>query len=170
MAERARPGYAPDLACPPDEPRFIEELQAGVAMRRKTEAQRKKEAKERAAKALRKTKERYGLGKPGILKGVVASPLQAHGKRRTPRLASTSDRIPGSASSSNLLHDYKWKREAKETDVTVAEIRRKATQIAPAYNKGALQYLPSDSRSELAKRSEISTLRLSGLRPQRFQE
>ena len=120
----------------------LEELQTVVAVRRKTEAQRKKEAKERAAKALRRTKERYGLGKPGILKGVVASPLQAQGKRRTPRLAPTSDRIPGSASSSNLLHDYKWKREAKETDVTVAEIRRKATQIAPAYKKGHFNTFP----------------------------
>jgi len=53
-------------------------------VRRKTEAQRKKEAKERAAKALRRTKERYGLGRPGTLKGVVASPLEAQGKRRTP--------------------------------------------------------------------------------------
>ena len=123
-------------------------------MRRKTEAQRKKEAKERGAKALRRTKERYGLGRPGTLKGVVRSPLQAQGNRRTPRLAPTSDRIPGSASSSNLLHDYKWKREAKEAEVTVAEIRRKAAQIAPAYNKGALQYLPSNSRSDLPKRSE----------------
>jgi hypothetical protein len=122
-------------------------------VRRKTEAQRKKEAKERAAKALRITKERYALGKPGTVKGVVTSPLQAQGKERNPRLAPTSDRIPGSASSSNLLHDYKWKRKAKETEVTVAEIRRKATQIAPAYNKGALQYLPSASRSDLTKRS-----------------
>ena len=41
-----------------------------------------------------------------------------------------------------------------KAEVTVAEIRRKAAQIAPAYNKGALQYLPSNSRSDLPKRSE----------------
>lgn len=29
-----------------------------------------------------------------------------------------------------------------EADATVKEIRRKASKIAPAYNKGALQYLP----------------------------
>ena len=33
-------------------------------------------------------------------------------------------------------------RGAEETQATVKEIRRKARQIAPAYNKGALQYLP----------------------------
>ena len=46
-------------------------------MLRKTEAQLKKEAKKRAAKALRRTKERYGLGEPDNLKGVVVSPLHA---------------------------------------------------------------------------------------------
>ena len=117
-------------------------------MRRKTEAQLKKEAKERAAKALRRTKLRYGLGEPSRLKGAVASPLHAQAKRRSPRLSATSDRIPGSAPSSNLLHDHKWKLGAKEAEATVTEIRRKATQIAPAYNKGALQYLPSGRRDE----------------------
>jgi len=36
----------------------------------------------------------------------------------------------------------KWKRGASETGATVREIRRKASKIAPAYNKSALQYLP----------------------------
>jgi hypothetical protein len=117
-------------------------------MRRKTEAQLKKEAQARAARALHRTKQRYGLGEPAPLKGVVANPLHAQGVRRSPRVAPTSDRIPGSASASNLLHDHKWKRGAKETDTTVAEIRRKAKQIAPAYNKGALQYLPAGRRDE----------------------
>jgi hypothetical protein len=111
-------------------------------LRRKTEAQLKKEARERAAKALRSTKQRYGLTEPAPLKGAVSSPLHAQGERRNPRLAPTSDRIPGPAASSNLLHDHKWRPGAKESAATVAEIRRKATQIAPAYNKGALQYLP----------------------------
>jgi hypothetical protein len=117
-------------------------------VRRKTETQIKKEARERAAKALRSTKQRYGLGEPAPLKGAVASPLHAQGERREPPLAPTSDRIPGSAASSNLLHDHKWKPEAKETAAIVTEIRRKATQIAPAYNKGALQYLPTARRDD----------------------
>ena len=58
-----------------------------------------------------------------------------------PKTAPTSDRIPGSALANDLLHKHQWKQEAKETATTVREMRRKATQIAPAYNKGALQYL-----------------------------
>ena len=41
------------------------------------------------------------------------------------------------------MHAHKWKRGAEEKASTVKEIHRKATQIGPAYNKGALQYLPS---------------------------
>ena len=40
------------------------------------------------------------------------------------------------------MYAHKWKRHAQETAATVKEIRRKASKIAPAYNKGALQYLP----------------------------
>jgi hypothetical protein len=42
------------------------------------------------------------------------------------------------------MHAHKWKRHARETETTVKEIRRKASKIAPAYNKGALQYLPDE--------------------------
>lgn len=40
------------------------------------------------------------------------------------------------------MHAHKWKRGAEETEATVKEIRRKVGQIAPAYNNGALEYLP----------------------------
>jgi hypothetical protein len=42
------------------------------------------------------------------------------------------------------MHAHKWKRGVKEKESTVKEIRRKATKIAPAYNKSALQYLPDE--------------------------
>jgi hypothetical protein len=42
------------------------------------------------------------------------------------------------------MHAPQWKRGAQESEATVREIRRKASKIAPAYNKGALQYLPDD--------------------------
>jgi hypothetical protein len=42
------------------------------------------------------------------------------------------------------MHAPKWKRGAHEREATVREVRRKASKIAPAYNKGALQYLPDD--------------------------
>ena len=37
-------------------------------------------------------------------------------------------------------------------DATVKEIRRKASKITPAYNKGALQYLP-ERKTAVAKRT-----------------
>lgn len=115
---------------------------SSAKMARKTEAQRRKEAKERAERALRKTKERLGLGQPGPLRGAVPSPLAAISKRRHAKLPSTSDRIPGSAPASDLLHGHKWKRGVEESDATTREMQRKSMRIAPAYNKGALQYLP----------------------------
>ena len=63
---------------------------------------------------------------------------------RRPKLAPTSDRIPGVAPLEDFMHAPKWKRGAGETDATLREIRRKASKIAPAYNKGALQYLPDE--------------------------
>jgi hypothetical protein len=99
----------------------------------KTEAQRKKEAKERAARALRKTKERLGLGEPG-----PPSPLVTSGKQREAKPRPTSDRIPGPAPAADLLYAHNWKRGAEEREATTREMRRKATQIAPAYNKGQI--------------------------------
>jgi hypothetical protein len=108
----------------------------------KTEARRKREAKERAEGALRKTLKKFGLGEPGPLRGAISSPLAAESKLRDSNSPPTSDRIPGSAPASDLLHAHKWKRGAEETTFTTREMLRKASQIAPAYNKGALQYLP----------------------------
>jgi hypothetical protein len=42
----------------------------------KTEAHKKKEAKERAARKLHRTKKKLGLGDPGPLKGAIPSPLR----------------------------------------------------------------------------------------------
>ena len=108
----------------------------------KTEFQKKKEAKQQAALELHKTKARLGLGPTQPLRGFTPSPLAATTWKRKVTLPSTSDRIPGSAPARDLMHAHKWKRGAEETQATVKEIRSKARQIAPAYNKGALQYLP----------------------------
>ena len=108
----------------------------------KTEYQRKKEAKVKAARELEATKKRFGLGEPGPLKGLTSSPLEATTKQRKPRLTPTGDRIPGLVPAKDLLHAHKWKRGTEETATTIKAMHRKAVQIAPAYNKGALQYLP----------------------------
>ena len=114
----------------------------------KSEAQRKREAKERAARALEKTKQRLGVGRAQAPKGAMPSPLVTKGWERKPRPAPTSDRIPGSAPVKDLMHAHKWKRGSEEKASTVKEIRRKASQIGPAYNKGAVQYLPSAGLSD----------------------
>jgi hypothetical protein len=47
-------------------------------------------------------------------------------------------------------------RGAEEKPSTVREIRRKASQIGPAYNKGALQYLPSAGISDGTDRASTT--------------
>jgi hypothetical protein len=108
-----------------------------------TEMQRRREAKERAERALAATRRGYGIALSDGLKGITPDPLVTKGWVRRPKPAPTSDRIPGPAPSKDLIHAHKWKRGAEESEATVAAIRRKAAQIGPAYNKGALQYLPS---------------------------
>ena len=110
----------------------------------KTEYQKKKEAKRRAELELRKTKARLGVQPPDVLRGTIPSPLVARTLERKVKLPPTSDRIPGAAPAQSVIHDHKWKRRATESEATIKEIRRKAGRIAPAYNKGALQYLPDD--------------------------
>jgi hypothetical protein len=108
----------------------------------KTEFQKRTEAKQQAARELHKIKARLGLGPPQALRGATPSPLATTPWKRKVTLPRTSDRIPGSPPAKDLMHAHKWKCGAEETEATVKEIRRKATQIALAYNKGALQYLP----------------------------
>jgi hypothetical protein len=113
----------------------------------KTEFQKKKEAKEKAVKALQRTKARFGVKPAQPLRGATQSPLASETWKRKANPAPTSNRIPGSAPASDLMHAHKWRRGAQETEATVTEIKRKATRIAPAYNKGALQYLPGGKDS-----------------------
>jgi hypothetical protein len=110
----------------------------------KSEYRKKREAKERAAKSLQQTKKRLGVGPARPLRGAKPSPLATRTWERRPKLAPTSDRIPGSAPAGDFMHAPQWKRGVQETEATAREIRRKASKIAPAYNKGALQYLPDD--------------------------
>ena len=108
----------------------------------KSEAQKKHESKQRAARDLEQTKQRLGRARARPLKkGVTASPLVTKGWERKPHAAPTCDRIPGAAPLKDLMHAHQWKRGAEEKISTVKEIRKKASQIGPAYNKGALQYL-----------------------------
>ena len=63
-------------------------------------------------------------------------------------LAINTDRVPppvsntiGNGFKGRSVDDYKWRKDVNETSATIAEIERKKTRVAPAYNKGATQYI-----------------------------
>jgi len=85
-----------------------------------------------------------GSGLCGDRAAAMMGRVVARTLERKVKLPPTSDRIPGLAPAQSVIHDHKWKRGATESEATIKEIRRKAGRIAPAYNKGALQYLPDD--------------------------
>ena len=70
--------------------------------------------------------------------------LLAHLRAATFELPFEPGEVFGPAPADDFMHAHKWKRGVRERKATVAEIRRKASKIAPAYNKGALQYLPDE--------------------------
>ena len=113
-------------------------------MKRLSEYHKKQKAKEVAAKSLQRTKARLGLGPPKPPGGITPDPLVVGHWKREPNIAPTSDRIPGSAAANDFMHAHKWKSGVSESEATAKEIRRKASKIAPAFNKGALQYLPDE--------------------------
>ena len=50
--------------------------------------------------------------------------------------------IPGGiAAKRDNLNDHKWKRGSEESAATIKAIEEKAMRVAPAYNKGATQYI-----------------------------
>lgn len=58
------------------------------------------------------------------------------------QVAPLTDAIPGGiAAKRDKLNDHKWKRGLEETKETIKEIQNKAARTAPAYSKGAYQYI-----------------------------
>jgi hypothetical protein len=87
---------------------------------------------------------RAGLSNRQPSGGIAPDPLAAKSFVRRPQLPPTSNNIPGSAPASDLLNAHKWRRGAEEKESTIKEMQLKRSRIAPAYNKGALQYLPAN--------------------------
>ena len=108
------------------------------------EWRRKQKAKEEERKKLEQTKRRLGITNPRRLQGIVANPLVSSPAYRVGNTIPTSDRIVQTMGKRDLLYEHRWKKEIRENDETVKEMYRKASRIRPAYNKGALQYLPKD--------------------------
>ena len=60
--------------------------------------------------------------------------------------APMSNTIPGGiAAKRDKLTDHKWKRGAEESAATVKAIEDKAKRLAPAFNKGAVQYITDET-------------------------
>jgi hypothetical protein len=59
----------------------------------------------------------------------------------TSDLVSPCSNAIGNGFKGRSVDDYKWRKDVEETAETIAEIERKKTRVAPAYNKGATQYI-----------------------------
>jgi hypothetical protein len=60
--------------------------------------------------------------------------------------APMSNTIPGGiAAKRDKLTDHKWKRGAEESAATVKAIEEKAMRTAPAFSKGAVQYITDET-------------------------
>ena len=73
--------------------------------------------------------------------GVVTKAIveKWHDERKVAPMTNT---IPGGiAAKRDKLNDHKWKRGLEETAETIKEIQNKAARTAPAYSKGAYQYI-----------------------------
>jgi hypothetical protein len=58
------------------------------------------------------------------------------------KVAPLTDAIPGGiAAKRDKLNDHKWRRGSEESTQTIKEIQNKAARTAPAYSKGAYQYI-----------------------------
>jgi hypothetical protein len=101
----------------------------------KTSSGRKKPS----AKTLRLREERKAYFK-SILKGSTKErPINMPEPLPKRELAPLSNSVGNGFKRS--VEDYKWKRDREESVATIKEIERKKTRVAPAYNKGAIQYL-----------------------------
>lgn len=60
--------------------------------------------------------------------------------------APLSNTIPGGvAAKRDLRTEHKWKRDCEEKPETIKAIEEKAMRVAPAYNKGAVQYITDET-------------------------
>lgn len=62
---------------------------------------------------------------------------------RRPRLPPVSNNLGTGGGFKRSIDDHQWKRDRQESAETIKAIEAKKKQIAPAYSKGAYQYVPS---------------------------
>lgn len=70
---------------------------------------------------------------------------QPQGYVRTSNLPPVSNNLGTGGGFKRSIDDHQWKRDRQESSATIKAIEAKKKQIAPAFSKGAYQYIPSDS-------------------------
>jgi len=61
------------------------------------------------------------------------------------RAAPLSNNLYVSGGYKRSVTDYRWRKDSEEKLNTIREIERKAKRVAPAYNKGAIQYITDET-------------------------
>lgn len=95
--------------------------------------------KKPSAKTLRLREERKAYFKSVLKDSVKERPINLPAPLEKKSLPPLSNSVGNGFKRS--VEDYKWKRDREESVATIKEIERKKTRIAPAYNKGATQYI-----------------------------
>lgn len=90
------------------------------------------------------------LERVGYFKGSKSKPQKfSYSLACESNAAPLSNTIPGGiAAKRDVLNDHKWKRDQQETPETVRAIEEKAKRVAPAYNKGATQYITDGTEAK----------------------
>lgn len=109
----------------------------------KTSSGRKKPSKSKRLEQAREEHAKF-LKKMGLPAKVKAeTPNKIPNYKNDERGAPLSNNIPaGVAPKRDIQTDHLWRKGAEESADTIKEIKRKAANIAPAYNKGPAMYLP----------------------------
>jgi hypothetical protein len=101
---------------------------------------RKSKSKKLATAKLEHQKFLASVGYYGKPKRKLHSTMSDLKVENGPNVAPLSDAIPANGYKRSV-DDWRWKRDREESAETIAEIERKKTRIAPAFNKGANMYV-----------------------------
>jgi hypothetical protein len=86
------------------------------------------------------------LAKVGYRKPVNSNKKFSYSLAVDSNAAPLSNTIPGGvAAKRDLRTEHKWKRDCEEKPETIKAIEQKAMRVAPAYNKGAVQYITDET-------------------------
>ncbi len=99
------------------------------------------EARKRHAEYLRSLNIKQFTGLSSNGKTFGSDPNNGGSTPSRPTNIPSSQSIPIGGGFLKSVDDYKWKRSVVESPETIKAIEEKKRRVAPAYNKGALQYI-----------------------------